>query len=133
MPDVLLGAGTYGMAFDRPSLCAKPGLALCPRVDVSNADPLKSPGGWATKYVEASSAAWGEMPRVLACSNAWANARTFANRLYGSFANAIMTTSSITGVTYGTWPCRGAGITMACFTAISVNEPWNGRSPLSHS
>src|SRR5437764_4250219 len=69
----------------------------------------------------------------LACSNAFANACTLPKRCFGSLARAVMTTCSTSCEMPGIFSRNGGGDANMCCAQSSVNEPWKGRSPLSHS
>src|ERR1051325_8558328 len=69
----------------------------------------------------------------LACSRAVAKAATLAKRCVGSLASAVNMTCSTSGEIEGTFSRREGTGDSICLTAISVNEPEKGRSPLNHS
>ena len=69
----------------------------------------------------------------LASSSAVTNARTEPKRSSDFLASAVRMTFSTAGGSDGKCGMSGAGGVTLCLTAISVKEPRNGHSPLSHS
>src|SRR5436309_16134030 len=69
----------------------------------------------------------------LACSKAFAKACTLPKRCFGSLARAVITTCSTSCETPDDFSHNDGGDANMCCAQSSVNEPWKGRSPQSHS